>query len=362
MYFRIDPDFRRYFEGRLKQVFLYITDECNMRCEYCLYKPDLNFHLSDKEVPSDIAKDLISDFRELGAIKLTVMGGEPTLYDRQALLDVVRYAKRGVGYEYVRLDTNGMFDGALLRDDDFRLLDEITFSIDSPKKEVNDKVRAGGSLEQIVANMRLALDLNYNVQVTSTVNKWNAAHVEQLVGFLEDIGVAFANFHPIMEMGVARDTWVSDSYISADEWASIYSIISNIARSGKLRIVVRIPQRSVTSEEFHQNPDYYGYCPELLGERILVHPNGILRVCALTIGTPYCVGWFDSRAMSIMWNGTPTNELRDSYFAGSETRPCPKQRLLYRDGCVPLCISFKPGQKEIVYETIGWEQRKSKRR
>ena len=109
MYFEIDPKFKEYFKN-LKQVFLYITDECNLRCSHCLYKPDLTFHLKEKEIDLETALALISDFREMGASKLTIMGGEPTLYgidqEWKPLLKVISEA-RNLGYEYIRIDTNG---------------------------------------------------------------------------------------------------------------------------------------------------------------------------------------------------------------------------------------------------------------
>jgi len=49
MYFKIDPRFAEHFRN-LKQVFLYITDECNLRCIHCLYKTELLFHLKEKEI------------------------------------------------------------------------------------------------------------------------------------------------------------------------------------------------------------------------------------------------------------------------------------------------------------------------
>lgn len=109
MRFDIDSKFKEHFQN-LKQVFLYITDECDLRCIHCLYKPDLTFHLKEKEIELETALALISDFKEMGASKLTIMGGEATLYgasqDWKPLLTVIKKAKN-LGYEYVRLDTNG---------------------------------------------------------------------------------------------------------------------------------------------------------------------------------------------------------------------------------------------------------------
>jgi hypothetical protein len=61
----------------------------------------LTFHLKEKEIPLAKALALISDFRDMGASKLTVMGGEPTLYgisqDHIPLLTVISKSK-DLGY------------------------------------------------------------------------------------------------------------------------------------------------------------------------------------------------------------------------------------------------------------------------
>ena len=97
MYYQIDKEFKDYFKNNLRQVFLYLIDECNLRCKQCLYKLEIGFQLERKEIPYDEALKLISDFHEMGAIKLTLMGGEPTLYGKsqnnEPLLQLIKNAK-----------------------------------------------------------------------------------------------------------------------------------------------------------------------------------------------------------------------------------------------------------------------------
>lgn len=133
----MDQKFKDFFQDNLKQVFLYLIDDCNLRCVQCLYKLDICFQVEKKEIAFEDAVKLITDFRELGAVKLTLMGGEPTLYGKKdgnkQLLELIKKAKE-LGYEYVRIDTNGQFDSELLKKPEFKMLDEVTFSIDRTNK------------------------------------------------------------------------------------------------------------------------------------------------------------------------------------------------------------------------------------
>ena len=113
MYFQADKEFKNYFKNNLRQVFLYLIDDCNLRCVQCLYKLEIGFQICKKEIDFEDAVKLISDFLEMGAIKLTLMGGEPTLYglkqNNKPLLDLIKKSKE-LSYEYVKIDTNVQFN------------------------------------------------------------------------------------------------------------------------------------------------------------------------------------------------------------------------------------------------------------
>lgn len=365
MYFNIDPRFKEHFLN-VRQVFLYITDECNLRCKHCLYKPNLTFHLKEKKIELETALHLISDFREMGASKLTVMGGEPTLYgiyqNWKSLLTILREAKQ-LGYEYVRLDTNGQFDKNLLMKGDFRNLNEITFSLDGPNSEINDPVRGDGVFEKCVLNIKKAIQLGYIVDLTCCMHKgltkWGAdgnLRLDTMIRFAESLGINKINFHDLFKTGIPRDVWTGEIDISLEEWINIWREIQENVKKGRYKIPVRIPQCFVTREEFDQNPEYYGYCPAKMGERVLIHPNGIIRICSLMIGTPYGVGRFYED--KIVWDESSTNELRDHKL--NECTPCTNQSKRKNFGdFVPLCVSFKPKQDEIIWqEKLYWERRK----
>ena len=73
MNYKMDQKFKDYFGTNLRQVFLYLVDNCNLHCVQCLYKLDICFQVEKKEIAFEDAVKLISDFRMLGAVKLTLM-------------------------------------------------------------------------------------------------------------------------------------------------------------------------------------------------------------------------------------------------------------------------------------------------
>jgi len=364
MHFHIDQEFMKHFQN-LKQVFLYVTDECNLRCVHCLYKPNLTFHLKEKEIEIETALALISDFREMGAIKLSILGGEPTLYgaseDHRPLLTLISEARK-LRYEYIRISTNGMFDNALLLRKDFKRLDEITFSLDGFTPEINDPLRGEGTFNRCVSNTKKAVELGYNADITCCLHKRLLRRdedgnllLDSMIRFAASLGVNRINFHDLFKAGVPMDTWTGELAPSVKEWVNTYKEIRRNIETGKYKIPVRVPMCFITREEFERNPEYYGYCPAKMGERVMVHPNGLIQICSNLICTPYGVArFYDNK---IIWDRSTTNELRD-HKLGIFT-PCTNRSKSKSFGdFVPLCFSFKPNQDEIIWKKLNWESRR----
>ncbi len=360
----VDSRVKSYFKN-VKQVFLYIIDECNLDCVQCLYKPNNYFHIGQKYIKLDTAKKLILFFYNLGAKKLTIMGGEPTLYGKEEkhvpLLNLIEYAKE-IGYEYVRIDTNGTFEKELLYESQFKLLDEITFSLDGPNAKINDKIRGNGVFDKCVSNIELARNLNYRCDITCCIHRDlisrdidNQLYLDKMILFAEKLKIHRINFHDLFKSGIPRDTWTGKINISIEEWFNVWNEIQDNINSGRYQIPIRIPQGFVSKERFHINKEYYGYCSAKIGDRVLLHPDGIFRVCSLMIGTPYGLGrFYDDK---IVWDDSGTNELVSHNM--DELTPCTNQiKANIYEPFLPVCVSFKPKQDEFVWNLLEWEKNK----
>lgn len=345
----IDEKFIQYFKN-LKQVFIYLTDECNLACKQCLYKPNL---ISKKKISPQDAIRLLEVCRDLGAFKLTILGGECTLYDTNSLIQIIQHAKK-IGYKYVRIDTNGIFNKNLFETKLFYLLDEISFSIDGFNDTSNDILRGAGSFHQTLSNLRKSVLSGLPVHITTCVTKQNtllSGGIENflfsMIKFAESEKIRTINFHGVFKMGTPMDCWTSESHLNPEDWYYSIKEFQKRVLNNEFTVNVRLPLHIVKQDEFNSNPHYYGYCPSKLGERVLIHPTGIIRICSSLLSTCYGSAFFNSE--KIQWNDF-TNELSEVDLH-SHT-PCSHQKALYKNDFVPVCFSLKPYQNEIIWENL----------
>ena len=208
--YAVDYKFAEHFSS-LHQVFMYITDRCNLICEQCIYKPSIRHYIKE-EIPLNDAFALLRTFYRLGDRKVTFIGGEPTLYGHQQhgkpLLDLIEGTEQ-IGYEYIRLDTNGQKTSVFLHNPQFAKLDEVAFSLDGFSPETNDLLRGRGTFVNAVDSIRHAIQLGYRVTITCCLQKILLTRddagvllIERMIRFAEEVGVHQINFHDLFKVGV----------------------------------------------------------------------------------------------------------------------------------------------------------------
>jgi hypothetical protein len=178
--------------------------------------------------------------------------------------------------------------------------------------------------------------------------------LSRAIKWAETMGVRSFNLHPLFRMGVARDSWTGETDIDPLLWPRLYHEIQSSIQRDEYNIPVRIPMRFVTTGDFRLQSRRYGYCSVKLADRLDVHPNGQMHICALHSGTPVSVAMFETKGeeLRIKWTASG-NELFAYPFHDGENRGCPLMRG-FPDKLQPLCISFKPGQDEFVWKRMGF--------
>lgn len=158
-----------YLNRGVQKLTLQVTQNCNLRCKYCIYSENSNLNQrshSNNVMSWETAKRAIDFYRrssiDFDDVTIGFYGGEPLLAF-PLIKDVVRYAEEVFeGREIVFTITT---NATLMNEEviDFMLTHKfnITLSIDGPKR-VQDKNRVfcdgSGSYDKMMENVKMAYD------------------------------------------------------------------------------------------------------------------------------------------------------------------------------------------------------------
>jgi len=172
-----------YLKARVKQLTLQVTQQCNLRCEYCIYSGVYNTRThSNKRMSWETAKKAIDFFiartTELAEITIGFYGGEPLL-ELDLIKRCVEYAKSKIEGKAIKFNVST--NGTLLVDNvvDYLVKNDflLSVSLDGSKEEhdVTRKFENGeGSFDIIIGNMeRLRIrypEYDKKTSIMSTIN------------------------------------------------------------------------------------------------------------------------------------------------------------------------------------------------
>ena len=181
-------------------LLLFITDRCNLRCQMCGVceheASDGGDVVKPPELTTDEWKGVIRSGVKLGTMLVSVGGGEPLL--RPDLFEILRYVR------HQGLASHICSNGVLLDREKAAALAEcgvntVSISIESPHREIHERLRGEGSFEPAVRAVRLLREVAPSVQIginylITTVNFRNMA---EMIPFAESLGVQQLKYAPI---------------------------------------------------------------------------------------------------------------------------------------------------------------------
>lgn len=356
--YNIDNKFLAKYENNLQQIFLYVNDECQLRCKHCLVKPNLDFKFK-KEFEIEKLKKLLVDFKKMWVVKLTILWWEPTLYSN--LTELIKFSK-DIGFEFVTIDTNWLFNSDLLDNNSFKKLDDISFSIDWYNNKTHGFLRGDWVLTKTLTNLKKAIKKWYNVSVTTCIHRGLINYEEEnldlrykdlkeTILFLENFWISTLNFHVLLPHWMPISIWSEWTDISIKEWLKIKLFLLKIKKD--LKIELRIPTHFINREEYNKNKDFYDFCTLKISERVLLTVDWMIRTCAGFLASKFHVATFDDN--NIKWNND--EKINEYGWLDSKCEWCPYQ---FKDknnwDLIPLCFSLKPNQNEFIWvNKLKWD-------
>ncbi|MBW2525586.1 MAG: radical SAM protein [Deltaproteobacteria bacterium] len=180
-----------------------LATACNNRCIFCL----------DGDTPRDVVfsaeeieREIDRGRAELGARRLILSGGEPTVHP--AFVELVRYG-RAQGYERIQTVTNGhrFADRSFFEACMDAGLGEITFSVHGHTAELHDRLtgKPGAFRALMKGLVRAVRDGRAIVNVDVVINKQNVAHLPDIVELCVGLGVTEFDLLQLIPQGRAHE-------------------------------------------------------------------------------------------------------------------------------------------------------------
>ncbi len=172
----------------LDQLAVELTVYCNLQCKMCSV-----WEIREHGVPLDLAKQILSDARGLGAKTFTPCGAESFM--RKDFLDIVEHA-HALGYTTQEVVTNG----TMITDAHMERLAacpsvQLHISIDGPQP-VQDELRGEGVYEKSVATARKALARGVRVGLSGVIMRETMGTLTHLIDLAVELGVGEVSYQP----------------------------------------------------------------------------------------------------------------------------------------------------------------------
>ncbi len=188
--------------GRLSDLYLFVTNDCNLRCTHC-YVSSGDF-VPAREMALDEMFRVVNEARELGVSRFQVTGGEPFMV--KGIYDLIAHIT--AESDMVVL-TNGMFltPRNIARIQEVKGPGKLSFqiSIDGPTAELHNAIRGKGAFEVTMRHIPLLMAAGFNVTVSTAVSTHTADHMPEMTRLVASLGVKQHHILWMQEWGRALD-------------------------------------------------------------------------------------------------------------------------------------------------------------
>jgi radical SAM protein with 4Fe4S-binding SPASM domain len=277
---------------RLSELWLHVTNACNLSCSHCLVDSSPNGIPGEK---TGFWLRTIDQARALGVTRFYITGGEPFL--RNDLFDLI--ARITAEAELVVLTNAIPLRGKRLKKlsecDSSRLTLQI--SLDGPTAAINDPIRGAGSFDATLRGIKEVIGLGFKPTLTTVVTRANVAFLPEMVELAASLGIK--NIHLLLSHHLGRSIG-SDSLASpsnAELLTAFRKVEAATERAGiRFDNLDALKSRLLGRPRVKRDLSNAGY------ESLCVYADGAVYPSAALAGLPlFRMGTLSSQPLEAIW-------------------------------------------------------------
>ncbi|MGL4403296.1 MAG: GTP 3',8-cyclase MoaA [Fusobacteriaceae bacterium] len=190
------------FRKMVNYVRISVTDNCNLRCQYCVEEDEKCGKNKDQLSPDDI-KVLVQAFALMGVKKIRLTGGEPTI--RTDIEEIIEKISSVEDIESIALTTNGLKLSDRIENFYKKGVRGINISLDTLNPEKYRDITRGGELHKVIDLLEKASQIEgLKIKINAVLMKGiNEDEIPELAGLAEKYG-ADVRFIELMPIGAGK--------------------------------------------------------------------------------------------------------------------------------------------------------------
>lgn len=191
---------------KLSELWLHITDDCNLRCKHCLFGGNFS---KKRELALKAIKQVVTEAVTLGCGLICFTGGEPFLYPE--FIGLLEWVQDHAGLRVAILTNGTLIEEqfvALQKLDLARL--HLQVSLEGPEEQ-NEAIRGVGTFIQATQAIARLRKNGFSVSVATTVETRNMASLPDFFATLAELDVSTIHFQYHFQRGFGADMEVAIS-------------------------------------------------------------------------------------------------------------------------------------------------------
>lgn len=313
---------------QLRLVFWESTAGCNLECRHCR-RLEVSQQLSQSDLSTEQAKEMIAAIREIGQPILVFSGGEPLM--RPDIFELAEYANE-IGLPTALASNGTMIDGAMARRIADAKIRRVSISLDGADETTHDYLRQlEGSFAAACDGLRNLKAVGVSTQINCTIARHNVHQLDQMYQLAQDLGADAMHLFMLVPVGCGADLPETDM-LSAEKYEEVLNWLYDRSREEKLFVKAtcaphyyRIMRQRAAAEGVKLNFQTHGMSAMtrgcLAGEAIcFISHKGEVMPCGYL---PVEAGKVTEQPLAEIWqDSTVFKTLRNLDNLGGKCGPC----------------------------------------
>lgn len=215
---------------------LQTTGMCNFRCVYCFNNEEIKTHSMTKKTLYQSIDYVFSNPYASNGILFAIYGGEPYA-DKERLYEALSYIREKSGS---RSDvvTGIITNGSLLDDDDIAFIMDndihLSFSFDGlPEFQMNNRISRNKEEADLPLRNLKKIAAYRHTSVLATITREMSAHLEEIILYMEELGVTNIEFLPLRLLGKANGK--NELSVNTSEYINALKNVVEAIECGKIK-------------------------------------------------------------------------------------------------------------------------------